>query len=106
MYNGESIWIQSLLKYIFGKDFITTLRCDNTAAIKVANDLHLTKRSHHVTREFHYVNKQIHDGNLVLEWIDSPRQKADLMTISLGSIIFFSMTKMIGLCSRVLFSKN
>lgn len=102
----ESVWIQSLLSDIFGGQFITTLRCDNTAAIKVANDLHLTKRSHHVTREFHYVNEQIHDGNLLLEWIDSPNQKADIMTKSLGSIIFSSMKKMLGLCSRVFFSKS
>lgn len=102
----ESLWIQSLLTDIFGKCFITTLLCDNTAAIKVANDLHLTKRSHHVTKEFHYVNEQIHDGNLLLEWIDSPRQKSDIMTKSLGSIIFSSMKKMIGLGSQAFFSKS
>lgn len=102
----ESVWIQSLLSDIFGGCFITTLRCDNTAAIKVANDLHLTKRSHHVTREFHYVNEQVHDQNLKIEWIDSARQKADIMTKSLGSIIFSSMKKMIGLCSQAFFSKS
>lgn len=82
------------------------MRCDNTAAIKVANDLHLTKRPHHVTCEFHYVDEQLHNGNLLLEWIDSPRQKADVMTQSLESIIFFSMKKMIGLISGILFSKS
>lgn len=51
---------------IFDGNFITTLQGDNTAAIKVEDDLRLTKKSHHITCEFHYVNKQIHDGNLFL----------------------------------------
>lgn len=99
----ESIWIQTLLRDIFTKDFITTMRCDNTAAIKVANDLHLTKRLHHVTREFHYVNEQIHDGNLIIEWIDSPSQKADILTKSLGNVLFNTMKKLIRMFSGSIF---
>lgn len=93
----ESIWIQNLLTDIFDSIFISTIKCDNTAAIKVSKDLHLTKRSHHVAREFHFVNEQVHDGHLIIEWIDSPRQKADILTKALGHIIFGSLKKVIGM---------
>lgn len=95
----ESIWIQNLLMDIFSGGFVTTIRCDNTAAIKVAYDLHLTKRSHHVAREFHYVNEQVHDGNLKVEWVDSQRQKADILTKGLGHILFTALKKVIGMIS-------
>lgn len=93
----ESIWIQNLLTDVFGSLFITTIKCDNTAAIKVAKDLHLTKRSHHVAREFHFINEQVHDGNLQIEWIDSKGQKADILTKSLGSVLFCALKKLIGM---------
>lgn len=93
----EAIWIQNLLQDIFGKEFKTIINCDNTAAIKVANDLHLTKRSHHVAPEFHYINEQIHDGNLSIVWIDGPRQKADIMTKALGGVVFNGLKRLIGM---------
>lgn len=95
----ESVWIQNLLMDIFQNGFVTTIRCDNTAAIKVAYDLHLTKRSHHVSREFHFVNEQVHDGHLKIDWIDSPRQKADILTKALGTVLFSTMKKLIGMIS-------
>lgn len=91
----ESVWIQNLLMDVFQSRFVTTIRCDNTAAIKVAYDVHLTKQSHHVSREFHFVNEQIHDGHLKVDWIDSPRQKADILTKALGNILFGTMKKLI-----------
>lgn len=93
----EAIWIQNLLTDVFGTLFVTTVKCDNTAAIKVAKDLHLTKRSHHVAREFHFVNEQVHDGHLNIEWIDSQGQKADIFTKSLGNVLFFALKKLIGM---------
>lgn len=92
----EAIWIQNLLMDIFGQGFKTIINCDNTAAIKVANDLHLTKRSHHVAREFHYVNEQVHDDNLAIRWIDGPRQLADIMTKALAHVLFSGMKRAIG----------
>lgn len=92
----EAIWIQNLLMDIFGQGFKTIINCNVTAAIKVANDLHLTKRSHHVAREFHYVNEQVHDDNLAIRWIDSPRQLADIMTKALAHVLFSGMKRAIG----------
>lgn len=93
----EAIWIQNLLIDIFGTEFRTTIHCDNTAAIKVANNLHLTKRSHHVAREFHYINEQVHDGNLTIVWIDGPRQKADVLTKALSGVVFDGLKRSIGM---------
>lgn len=96
----EAIWIQNLLIDIVGEGMKTVIHCDNTAAVKVANDLHLTKRLHHVAREFHYINEQIHDGNLEVSWINGPRQRADVMTKALSGVIFVGLKKSIGMIDR------
>lgn len=74
-----------------------TILCDNTAAVKVATDLHLTKRSHHVAREFHYVNEQIYDGNVEVIWIDTTQQRADILTKALGNNLFDIFKRMLGM---------
>lgn len=63
--------------------------------MKVAKDLHLTKRSHHVAREFHYVNEQIYDGNVEVVWVDTAQQRADIFTKPLGHILFDGFRRLI-----------
>lgn len=63
----------------------------------MAYDLRVTKHSHHVLREFHFVNEQVHDGNLKIDWIDSPRQKSDILTKALGNVLFLTLKTLIGM---------
>lgn len=58
----EKVWVLNILGELIDMKSKATIYCDNTAAVKVAMDLYLTKESHHVAREFHYVNEQIYDG--------------------------------------------
>lgn len=74
-----------------------TVFCDNTAVVKVAKDLHLTKRSHHIAREFHYVNEQVFDGNVVVVWIETTQQRADILTKALGNVLFDMFKRLIGM---------
>lgn len=67
----ETVWVINVVQELMGVKMKAVLWCDNTAAVKVAKDLHLTKKSHHVAREFHYVNEQVYDGILEVNWIDS-----------------------------------
>lgn len=91
----------NLLHDLLKEKFKATLLCDNTAAVKVATDLHLTKRSHHVAREFHYVNEQIFDGTVGVVWIDTAQQRADIFTKALGHILFAGFRRILGLGSGV-----
>lgn len=84
----ETVWVINVVEELLGSKLKATVFCDNTAAVKVAVDLHLTKKSHHVACEFHYVNEQIDDGVLQVMWIDSAHQRADIMTKPLGHVLF------------------
>jgi hypothetical protein len=84
----ELVWVIQLVEEMLGIKFKGKMMCDNTAAVKVAKDLHMTKRSHHVAREFHYVNELIYDGIVEVLWIDGRNQRADIMTKPLGHILF------------------
>lgn len=91
----EVMWVINILHDLVKERVKAILLCDNTAAVKVAKDLHLTKRSHHVAREFHYVNEQIFDGNIDVLWIDTSQQRADIFTKPLGNILFDGFRRLI-----------
>lgn len=93
----ETVWVINVLEELIGTKMKALVYCNNTAAVKVAMDLHLTKKSHHVAREFHYVNEQIYDKVLDVVWIDSAHQKADIMTKPLGHILFKFFKELIGM---------
>lgn len=95
MSTRKVVWVLNVLSDVVGKKFQARLLCDNTAAVRVATDLHLTKRSHHVAREFHYVNEQIYDGNVTVEWIETSQQRADIMTKALGNNLFDMFKRLI-----------
>lgn len=67
----ETVWVINVMQELIGIKLKAMMWCDNTAEVKVAMDLHLTKKSHHVGREVDYVNEQIYDGILRVLWIDS-----------------------------------
>lgn len=93
----EVVWVINVLEDMSRQRLKATLLCDNTAAVKVATDLHLTKRSHHVAREFHYVNEQIYDGTVEVIWIDTAHQRADIFTKPLGKVLFDGLKRLISM---------
>lgn len=93
----EVVWVINVLEDILKEKMKANLLCDNTAAVKVATDLHLTKRSHNVAREFHYVNEQIFDGNVSVTWIDTTQQRADILTKALGHQLFDIFKQLAGM---------
>lgn len=56
-----TVWVIYILEELIGMCLKVKLYCNNTAAVKVAMDLHFTKKSHRVSREFCYVNEQIYN---------------------------------------------
>lgn len=87
-YARETVWVFNAVQELIGVKMKSTMWCDNTAAVKVAMELHLTKKSHHVAREFHYINEQIYNDVLKGLWIDSPQQRADILNKPLGLVLF------------------
>lgn len=84
----EAVWLRNLVMDVMGAMGPVGMFCDNTAAIHVSKDNSSNKRTRHTNREFYYVNEQLFKGTVTLHWIDSKRQKADILTKALGPTLF------------------
>lgn len=93
----ETVWVINVIEELIRVKMKAVVWCDNTAAVKVATDIHMTKKSHPVAREFHYVNEQVYDEILKVMWIDSVQQRADIMTKPLGHVLFNFFKNLIGM---------
>ncbi|MBW0527999.1 hypothetical protein O181_067714 [Austropuccinia psidii MF-1] len=81
----ESLWISHLFAPIL-KIPTPTLLSDNKTAIGIANDTVSRKQTRHLIREFNVINEYVVRGKIMLEWISTKDQLADIMTKSLGFI--------------------
>lgn len=83
----EVVWIMNILLDIMKVKTKARVLCDNTAMVKVATDLHLTKRLHYVARGYYQVNEQIYNGNVEVICIGTTKtqQHADILTKALGN---------------------
>ena len=66
------------------------LAVDNDAAIKVANDVGVTKRNMHFERAAHYVRHAVMHNRVQLVWVDTKMQMADFHSKVVDSTSFFS----------------
>ena len=64
------------------------LGVDNTAAIDVARNLGITARTKHYGREIHYIREQHDRGSILLQWVPTKIQRADLFTKALDPTTF------------------
>lgn len=87
----EIIWIQQVLQEITGNTVTMEtplLYCDNQAAIAISkNDIH-HDRTKHIDISHHFIRQKVKEQKLILEWISTKEQVADILTKPLGSILF------------------
>lgn len=77
----EVTWLTSLLKDLGLSNLpATVLKCDNQAALAIAANPVLHKRTKHVEIDCHYVRDQIQAGNIQHVKVSSKDQLADIMT--------------------------
>ena len=70
---------------------------DNQPTITLAKNLVLHDRSKHIDIKFHFLRDCIDGGQIVIEFIETGRQLADILTKSLGRMRFMELRKMIGM---------
>jgi hypothetical protein len=104
----EILWIKQLLKEMMFQVYNTSesikrnmnqevhqvsphavpLWCDNQAAIAISNnDVH-HQRTKHIDIRHHYVRDMVKRGEIVIAWIPTEKQIADVLTKALGSILY------------------
>jgi hypothetical protein len=90
---GETIksilWARQLLGELgFVQTSPTVLYCDNKAAIQIALNDMVSSRSKHIDIRHHFIRQHIREGSVELKWIASQDQLADILTKSLGRLLF------------------
>lgn len=79
LYLGSDEWIQHEQKLSKTPILLMT---DNTAAVQMARNGRLTRKTRHIERRFHYVREGVQNGLHTLHWLPSSSMLADIMTKS------------------------
>jgi hypothetical protein len=70
---------------------------DNKPAIALAKNPVLHDRSKHIDLKFHFLRDCVDGVQLVIEFVKTGRQLADILTKLLGRLRFSELKKMIGM---------
>ena len=70
---------------------------DNQPTIALAKNPVLHDRSKHIDIKFHFFRDCINGEQIVIEFVETGRQLADILTKSLGRVQFMELRKMIGM---------
>ena len=93
----QSIWLRGLLGEISGQQVGAVVLCiDNKSAIELMKNPVLHGRSKHIDVRFHFIRECIERGELVIKYVGTQEQRADILTKALGRVKFEEMKALIG----------
>ena len=72
-------------------------KCDNTSAINISKNPFLHSRTKHIEISHHFIIDHIPKGDVVLEFVDTTNQLADIFTKSLNKDSFYNIGRELGL---------
>ena len=87
-----------MMDYGFDLD-ILTIFCDNTSAINISKNPVQHSRTKHIDIRHHFIRELVENKVLVLEYIETHKQIADIFTKALDSVRFDFLRKSLGVCS-------
>jgi hypothetical protein len=61
---------------------------DNKGYVELANAPHMWPRTHHIALKYHHFRSHVENGNLLIHWIDTKHQLADIFTKPLAASSF------------------
>ena len=70
---------------------------DNQPAIALAKNPVLHDRSKHIDIKFYFLRDCVDGGQIIIEFVETGRQLANVFTKSLGRLRFTELKKMIGI---------
>ena len=94
----QAVWLRRLLGELTGEEaHPPALMVDNQPAIALAKNPVLHDRSKHIDIKFHFLRDRIDGGQIIIEFVNTGKQLADILTKSLGRLRFMELRKMIGM---------
>jgi len=92
----ELVWLLNAIKE-FKPGIQARLLIDNQAAIRLANNPEQHKRTKHISVKYHYIRDLVMKKEIILEYIDTNSQLADMFTKPLGPLRLKELNCKIGL---------
>ena len=93
----QALWLRRLLGELTGMEaHPPALMVDNQPAIALAKNPVLHDRSKHIDVKFHFIRDCVDGGQIVIEFVETGRHLADVLTKSLGRLRLTELEKMIG----------
>lgn len=65
------------------------LKCDNISALALSTNLIFHSRIKHLDTDFHFVREKVQKGDLLVQYVSTKEQMADILTKGLHSHVFF-----------------
>ena len=94
----QAMWLRRLLSKLTDVEaHPPALMVDNRPAIALAKNPVLHDRSKHIDVKFHFLRDCIDGGQIIIEFVETGRQLADILTKPLGRLQFTEQKKMIGM---------
>ena len=86
----EMLWYRSWFKEIFNFDLHGNMiiRCDNQSAKALASRNCYRARTKHIDIKYHHIRNHVYNNTILLEWVSTEVQEADLLTKQLSTIRF------------------
>jgi hypothetical protein len=91
--SSDIVWLRNLLKEIgMSIDAPTVVRIDNQSAIRLANNPSTHARSKHIDIKHHILRERVDNGTIDLEYIESKKNRADILTKALNGPLHLAHT--------------
>lgn len=95
----QLLWMKQMLVDYGITQGTITLFCDNTSAINISKNPVQHSHTKHIDIHHHFIRDLVEDGTILLEYLDSEHQKADLFTKPLDYTRFEYLRKSVAVCS-------
>ena len=92
----ECVYLRDLMSSAgFEQAQATTMHEDNSGALKLANTDHYHPRTKHIGVKYHYIRHLVKENVVVVVKIATDKQRADLLTKTLGPLKFVEARSML-----------
>ena len=81
------------------KQDVMTLYCDNISAINISKNLVQHSKTKHIEIRHHFIRELVEEKKIVLEYISTDKQIADIFTKALDTNRFECLRTSLGLCT-------
>ncbi|KAG6476133.1 hypothetical protein ZIOFF_065369 [Zingiber officinale] len=93
----HALWLRSLTSELTGeKSKPVTLFVDNKSAITLMKNRVFHGRSKHIDTRFHFIRECVENGQIVVEFINTGEQRADVLTKALSGVKLAVMRQLLG----------